>query len=130
MRSLFSSRIGRVDRDRQFQLGIENIWVRVQILAKILRNKLVQIPSVEVLDLGIIKSGIVTFRSDLLGANGIKSKLSGRGINTSVAVLNHTLLDMQARSIDYSVRVSVHYYNTEIEIDIFINELKSILLKT
>ena len=111
------------------QLGIENIWDRVQLLAEILRNNLLQIPSVEVLDLGIIKSGIVTFRSDLLGANSIKSKLSERGINTSVAVLNHTLLDMQARSIDYSVRASVHYYNTEEEIDIFINSLNSILLK-
>ncbi len=111
------------------KLGIDNIWARVQLLAEILRNKLDQITSVEVLDLGIIKSGIVTFRSDLLSANGIKSKLSGRGINTSVAVLNHTLLDMQARSIDHSVRASVHYYNTEEEIDLFVNELKSILLK-
>jgi selenocysteine lyase/cysteine desulfurase len=103
------------------EAGIENIWMRVQILGARLREGLSQIPGTEVLDMGRLKSGIVTYRSDQLKASKIKYMLASENINTSMAVASGTLLDMQERSIDTAVRASVHYYNTEEEIEKFLN---------
>jgi len=108
-------------------LGIESVWVRVQYLAKIMRNTLQSIPGIEVLDRGKIKSGIVTFRSGRISAEKIKKRLREKAINTSVAVRSHTLIDMEERQIDTALRASIHYYNTEEEIEIFSKTLMSLL---
>jgi len=109
------------------QAGIKDIWERVQILAQKLRNRLSKLPGIEVLDLGRLQSGIVTFRSDKLKAGKIKYLLSSENINTSMVVASGTLLDMNERNIETAVRASVHYYNTEEEIDHFIQTLSRLI---
>ena len=101
-------------------LGIKAIWERVQFISNHLRQKLTSIPSIEVTDIGKIKSGIVTFRSSIKSTSEIKEHLSNHKINTVVAVKNGTLIDMSKRNIDSVVRASLHYYNTEEEIDKFV----------
>ncbi|MCH7512401.1 MAG: aminotransferase class V-fold PLP-dependent enzyme [Bacteroidetes bacterium] len=108
-------------------LGIESVWDRVQYLAELMRNALQAIPGIEVLDQGKIKSGIVTFRSGSISAEEIKKRLREKAMNTSVAVRSHTLIDMEERQIDTAVRASVHYYNTEEEIETFSETLMSLL---
>jgi len=97
-------------------VGIENIWNRVQELGFKLRSGLKDIPGIEVLDIGRIQSGIVTFRHNKIPASEIRDLLFSEKINTTVAVANGTLLDMQDRNIDTALRASVHYFNTEEEI--------------
>ena len=113
--------------DYLLDLGIHPVWERTRELASELRGQLSELEGVEVLDLGEIKSGIVTFRTKAMDSHNIKSALQAKGINTSVAVKNHTLLDMSSREIDSAVRASVHYYNTEQEIAAFCRELEDLL---
>jgi len=109
------------------KLDVDAIWERVQLLAGELRGQLKAMSDVEVLDRGQVQSGIVTFRSPVKDAFEIKAELTKAGINTAVAVKKHTLIDMEARGIENSVRASVHYYNSEEEITLFISALKTVL---
>ena len=51
------------------------------------------------------------------GLSRLKALLAEQGINVSVTKAASTLLDMNARGLTEMVRASVHYYNTEDEID-------------
>jgi selenocysteine lyase/cysteine desulfurase len=47
----------------------------------------------------------------------LKDFLRQRQINVSVTSLSSTRIDMESRGLDSMVRASVHYYNTEEELD-------------
>jgi selenocysteine lyase/cysteine desulfurase len=98
-------------------LGLENIWRRILGLASILRNKLEEIKEVQVHDIGNVSSGIVTFTMANQKAEDVKRYLAAQNINVSVTGYENTLLDMQKRHLTDLVRASVHYYNTEEEIE-------------
>lgn len=97
--------------------GLEEIRDRVYYLAEDLRSRLSGLPGVRVRDLGAERCGIVTFTVEGTTAEEVSHRLRERGINTSVSAPNSTLLDMQERGLDALVRASVHYYNTEEEVD-------------
>ncbi|OJJ21087.1 aminotransferase class V [marine bacterium AO1-C] len=109
-------------------LGLDNIWSRIQHLGEILRTRLAEIPNVTVHDLGQVKGGIVSFGVQGIKTEFIKQKLREEGINVSLIIASGTLLDMQDRSLDHLVRASVHYYNTEAEIDQLCGVIKKIIL--
>ena len=94
---------------------------------KLLRSKLQSIPTIEITDIGQRKCGIVTFYSPSKDASQIKRALILRKINVSVSVRSSTLLDMQSRGLNKIVRDSVHYYNTEEEMDRFCLALSEII---
>jgi cysteine desulfurase / selenocysteine lyase len=106
--------------------GIENIWERISLLAAQLRKKLSSIPGVAVRDLGRKKCGIVTFTAERLDSGLIRQKLRKKGINVSVSLAEYARLDLEQRNLPSLVRASVHYYNTEEEIDRFCSELESL----
>ena len=107
------------------EIGIENIWDRVQGLGGYLRHALKSIESVKLHDIGSVKSGIVSFTVGGKSANEVKEYLLLKNINVSWNGVPNTYLDMTARNLDEIIRASVHYYNTEEEIDRFISCLKS-----
>lgn len=107
-------------------LGIHNIWDRIVTLANQLRQKLSNIHSVTIRDIGSVKGGIVTFTVDKMSAQEVQNHLSEHQINVSISGKSSTLLDMDSRSLDEVVRASVHYYNTEEEIEKLITVLKSL----
>ncbi|PZU82958.1 MAG: aminotransferase, partial [Chelatococcus sp.] len=47
--------------------------------------------------------------------------------NVSVSKPNSTLLDASARNLPTVLRVSPHYYNSEDEIDLFVDALNDIV---
>ena len=99
--------------------GLEDIWSRVSYLASTLRNRLSDIPQVQVHDLGVQKCGIVTFTVAERDPQEIRYKLAGQKMNVSVSATASTRLDMEQRGLASVVRASVHYYNSEEEIERF-----------
>ena len=83
----------------------------------------------EVRDIGAERCGIVTFTAEGHSPETIVSALSQYGINTSVSPADSTLLDMEGRGLDGLVRASVHYYNSEDEVEKFCKVLESVISK-
>lgn len=101
------------------RLGLESIWQRVKSLAALLRSHLAEIPGVTVCDRGQTQCGIVTFVCHSIGPETVKATLARQRINVSVSDAAWTRIDMDARGIRALVRASVHYYNSEDEVDAF-----------
>lgn len=105
--------------DYALDWGIDIIAARVSALAESLRARLSEIPGVTVRDLGARKCGIVTFTVDGLPAETIKRRLAEQRINVTTSTVSSTRFDMEARRLDEVVRASVHYYNSEDEVERF-----------
>ncbi|MCW8451437.1 aminotransferase class V-fold PLP-dependent enzyme [Legionella quinlivanii] len=99
-------------------IGMENIWQRIQHLSSLFRSKLEKIPGLTLQDLGKNQCGIITFSTKNKTPAEIKQALREQGINVTVSVMEFARLDLQSRGLDALVRASLHYYNTEEEIDI------------
>jgi len=104
-------------------LGLERIWTRVQALAETLRTRLAAAPGVSVRDLGVVRGGIVSFTVRGVDAARVKAALRAASINVTVSPARGTLLDMRARGLSEVLRASVHYYNTDEEIDRLVAEV-------
>ncbi len=102
-------------------LGMDAIEARIKALGAGLRDRLTGVPGVTVHDLGRNRGGIVTFVKDGLTAEDVKRRLADRGMNVSVSAARSAQLDLPDRKLDALVRASVHYYNSEDEIDRFCN---------
>jgi cysteine desulfurase / selenocysteine lyase len=107
-------------------LDLERIERRVQALAALLREQLADVTGVKVHDLGRVRCGIVTFSCDGHPAEEVKQWLQTRGIAVTVTLRPSTRIDMERRGLEELVRASVHYYNTEAEIERLCQALRSI----
>ena len=98
-------------------LGLDAIQEEVQARAARLRRLLSDVPQVTVQDTGAVRSGIVTFTVDAQPAAEVQQALRAQHINVSVSPPSSTLLDATRRSLPPLIRASVHYYNTNGELD-------------
>ena len=105
--------------DYALALGMDAIEPRIEALAAGLREGLGLIRGVQVRDLGKHRCGIVTFELAGHSAQSVKAQLGQQGINVSVAGPAGALLDAEARKLPPLVRASVHYYNSEQEVERF-----------
>lgn len=108
-------------------IGVNRIWRRVQLLATALRVKLKDIDGITVHDFGVEQCGIVTFSVKGLDAVQVKNYLAEKHINVSVGKAISTLYFMDKNHLTNVVRASVHYYNTEKEINMLCSELNALL---
>ena len=108
-------------------LGIDAIWQRIQYLAQKLRHSLLNICGVTLQDLGNHKCGIITFSCKNKSPEEIQRYLASMKINVSISLQEYARLDMVKRNIPALIRASVHYYNTEEEIDVFCTAVKKML---
>jgi cysteine desulfurase / selenocysteine lyase len=106
--------------------GLEAIAERVGALAARLREGLAGVDGANVHDLGLRKCGIVSLSVDGLTSTEVKDALAERAINVSVNPGHYTLFDMEARGLPDLVRASVHYYNSEDEVDAFVDAVAAI----
>lgn len=112
--------------DYLLELDVDLVWKRISGLAKHLRQKLAAIDGVTVRDLGDVQCGIVTFTVDGCRAEEVRDKLRMEKINVSVSLLEYARLDLEVRNLPALVRASVHYFNTDEEIELFISALSKI----
>jgi selenocysteine lyase/cysteine desulfurase len=120
----YAAKIGLgVAVDYALSWGIEAIEARVTALADHLRAQLVNIDGIQVHDQGSRRCGIVTFSVDGVPAELVRQILAARGVNVSVSLVDRTWLDLATRNLPDIVRASVHYYNTEAELDRLIDSL-------
>lgn len=99
--------------------GIDAVRERTFALGARLRAALGRVHGVGVHDLGVEKCGIVTFTVRGHDAVAVREVLLTQRMNTSIARVESARLDMEQRGLDRMVRASVHYYNTEEEVDRF-----------
>jgi len=99
--------------------GLERIWTRISYLSGLLRARLNKTPHVIVHDLGAQKCGIVTFTVAGQDPQETRHRLAQQKMNASVSLAEYTRLDMDDRELASVVRASVHYYNTEEEVERF-----------
>jgi cysteine desulfurase/selenocysteine lyase len=109
------------------KLGMSAIWNRIQKLADQLRTQLATIAAVELHDKGHKKCGIITFSARHKSVPEIHQALEKLKINTSIILQKNARLDMGNRNIPALLRASVHYYNTEEEVNHFCIALQSLL---
>jgi selenocysteine lyase/cysteine desulfurase len=103
--------------------GLDTIGTRVAALADNLRGRLQNAGGVTVHDQGLRRCGIVTFTVDGVPAQEVQRQLAGKGVNTSVSLTEYARFDLQRRGLPDLVRASVHYYNTNAELDRLIGAL-------
>jgi cysteine desulfurase / selenocysteine lyase len=64
-----------------------------------------------------VLGAIVTFTVEGRAADNVREALAAAHVNVSVTDASAARLDLDPRGIDELVRASVHYYNTDEELD-------------
>lgn len=114
----YAAKIGLgVAVDYALSWGLDAIEERVTTLADRLRAQLTESPRVQVHDQGERRCGIVTFTVEGVPAPQVQHQLSQHGVNVSVSLVDYARLDLPGRGLPDLVRASVHYYNTDDEVD-------------
>lgn len=103
--------------------GLDAIEARVTELAEGLRSRLLTADGVRVHDRGLRRCGIVTFTVDGVPAGEVQRQLAANGVNTSVSRASDAQFDLLPRGLPDLVRASVHYYNTDAELDRLVGAL-------
>lgn len=120
--SFVAGRIGLLAALRYARsVGMVDIEQRVRTLASSLRERLQSAPGASCHDLGSEQCGIVTFTLDDESPAATQQRLAAHGINVSVTDRYSAQIDFNQRGIDSLVRASVHYFNSEEEVERFVN---------
>ncbi len=112
--------------DYALALGLPAIEAEVTRLAAVLRERLSGIERVSVQDIGRRRCGIVTFSVAGIDAYAISDCLRQKRIHTSVSGPSSTLIDATRRGLPNLVRSSVHYFNSDDQIERFVEALGEI----
>ncbi len=110
--------------DYALDLGLDKIAARVQGLAAGLRQRLAEIAGVAVHDLGLEKSGIVSFSLTGIDANEVKARLAAAKVNIHTSSTSSTRIDMAGRGLELINRLGLHYYNSEAELERFLGLIR------
>lgn len=101
-------------------LGPHEVYAAVAARAEHLRAALADIPRVRLRDLGVRRSGIVSFTVDGVAPVEVRDRLLDRDITVTVSHRGSTLLDMTDRGLDAVVRAAPHCFVDFDELDRFV----------
>ncbi|GAA1373779.1 aminotransferase class V-fold PLP-dependent enzyme [Catellatospora chokoriensis] len=99
-------------------VGVDAVASRTPALAAHLRDKLQEQPGVRVLDRGPQLGALVTFAVQGWQPQEFKAALDARRINSALSFREFAQLDFGDKGVDWCLRLSPHYYNTEEEVDL------------
>jgi selenocysteine lyase/cysteine desulfurase len=124
----FGGKIGlKAAVDYAGSIGLQAIEKRVFAIARSCRRKLSSITGVTIHDSGRIQCGIVSFSVKGWRPEDTRQALNARGINTWVCTGPGSLVDYQSRGLESTSRASLHYFNTEQEIDTLCGEVEELV---
>ncbi|NUT97485.1 MAG: aminotransferase class V-fold PLP-dependent enzyme [Saccharothrix sp.] len=98
-------------------LGVEQIAAEVRARAERLRAGLSGLAGVEVRDLGVEQSGIVTFTVEGHEAGAVREHLARHDVVATSSHLSSTRIDMTRRGLEGLVRMSPHYFVSPEQVD-------------
>lgn len=107
-------------------VGMDDIWRRVKSLSNELRGRLYDLPGVTTWDPGKDKCGLVTFTVEGWQAKEIRDRFRADNINVSASTTQLTRPEQRDHAVNATVRASVHYYNTDAEIETFLKAVQNL----
>jgi len=108
------------------EVGVPAIETRVKSLADRLRKLLGELPGVRILDKGEELAGIVAVQVDSATPQ-ILQKLREEQIHASIAYGEYARYTLDAQGVQWALRFSPHYYNTETELEKAAETLRRLL---
>lgn len=118
--SYIAGRVGLATAvDYALEIGLAAIEARITGLAYHLRRGLAAIDGVTVHDQGVRQCGIVTFDNVGETPTELAQRLRSRQVNISVTPQHYAQIDLGRRGLAELARASIHYFNTEEEIERF-----------
>jgi selenocysteine lyase/cysteine desulfurase len=112
--------------DLAITLGLDEIQNRNAILCDRVKNGLSMQSDITLLDKGTNQSSIITVKINNQKGPELLTNLRSKNINTSIAYRNFALIDFDTKNVDWALRISPHYYNTEKEVDLLIETLRTV----
>jgi selenocysteine lyase/cysteine desulfurase len=114
--------------DYALALGLNRIKERIDELASTLRDRLAAVDGVALHAISTAQCGIVSFSLKHIEAKEVMKILrEGKKINVSVSSPSSTLIDATKHGLPDLIRASIHYYNDEGEIDVFVAAIAQLL---
>jgi selenocysteine lyase/cysteine desulfurase len=108
------------------EVGPAASWRRIQSLADRLRQGLAAHAGISVVDQGLVQCGIVTFVVRGSEPRSLVERLRNQQINIWHSSVESTRIDLEERDLPAVVRASVHYFNTEAEVDRLVEAIDSV----
>ena len=107
------------------QLGMPAIVERTAALMYRLRAGLGNVPGLRLLDEAEHLASLLLFTLPNQAPDRLQAYLKSHAINFSMSYTNYALIDWQRKGVEWAVRFSPHYYNTEAEIDTVIGLVRA-----
>jgi selenocysteine lyase/cysteine desulfurase len=105
------------------EIGIEAIAARNRQLDLKLRAGIKRSGKYKIQDRGKEKASIITFSVSGKSPDEVKKYFYAQNINMNTVSRTSAIYDFAEKELEWVARVSPHYYNTEEEIDIFLDAL-------
>jgi selenocysteine lyase/cysteine desulfurase len=112
--------------DYALEIGVDNAWACIQGLAGRLRAGLAALDGVTLHDRGAVLGATVTFTVDGVEPGEVKRLLAAERINVVTMEASSAWLDYGERGLDETVRSSVHYYNSDEEIERLVDAVRRV----
>ncbi len=98
-------------------VGATAIQERNALLMNRLWNGLIDVPGLRLLDKAQPEANLLLLTQPGQTPDALQARLKAHHINFSMSYTNYALIDWQRKGVDWALRLSPHYYNTETEID-------------
>ncbi|MBO0931153.1 aminotransferase class V-fold PLP-dependent enzyme [Fibrella aquatilis] len=105
-------------------LDLADIAKRNAMLRNRLQAGLGSLPDLRLLDQGDHLASLLLFTLPGQSPERVQAALKQQQINFSMSFTNFALIDWERKSVEWALRLSPHYYNTEAEIDTAIGVIK------
>ena len=107
------------------KIGMPSIAAYNKVITDRLRKGLSLIAGVRLLDRGSRLSNIVTIRKSAVEESDMKAFLDQHQVYYSVTQASSALYDFKNKGIDWALRLSTHYFNTEDEVDRLLEKIEA-----